>query len=84
MKFSPEKKGKVSMGDFDSKVRHIELFTYKDSSTLWQDDKSYSRNDRNYTSHVQLLFIKLWYSRFAEIKLFIFFLAGRCPLSKLF
>lgn len=34
MKFSPEKKGKVSMGDFDSKVRHIKLFTYKDSSTL--------------------------------------------------
>lgn len=37
MKFSPEKKGKVSMGDFDSKVRHIKLFTYKDSSTLWQE-----------------------------------------------
>lgn len=77
MKFSPEKKGKVSMGDFDSKVRHIKLFTYlKIHRPFDKNDKSYSRNDRNYTSHVQLLFIKLWYSRFAEIKLFIFFWRG--------
>lgn len=34
MKFSPEKKGKVSMGDFDSKVRHFKLINSKGSSTL--------------------------------------------------
>lgn len=53
MKFSPEKKGKVSMGDFDSKVRHIKLFTYlKIHRPFDKNDKSYLRNERNYTSHV--------------------------------
>lgn len=35
MKFLLEKKGKVLMGDFDSKVRYIKLFIYKDLLIFW-------------------------------------------------
>lgn len=53
MKFLLEKKGKVLMGDFDSKVRYIKLFIYL--KIYWffdKNDKLYLRNDRNYIFYV--------------------------------
>lgn len=53
MKFLLEKKGKVLMGDFDSKVRYIKLFIYLKMYWFFdKNDKLYLRNDRNYIFYV--------------------------------